>query len=382
MDTFSLSTTEAIRAIGAIAKDPWTLVSEPFQPEFLPGRRWNRHAAQLRYAPTTGGQVLAHPHFDKVLNHLGKGLDSTVAKDAWCKAHGVLTGGAYLTLWVASLLRQPKQSLPYLFFFSEGNTGQEAGKSTFHKAIGLTLMKGGYVEAKHALTEHFNGQLANAVLCYIDDVKLEGNAYFKIKQWTDSDQISIRDMNQTAYMMPNYMHWVQTANYRSDCPIHEGDKRIVMVEVPALPSNQQIDWTPALKPKLEAEAPDFLASLIALTLPPSAGRLYLPVLCTEAKVQALGGSATQRKTPCKLEFSELEAVIKTLTDNVPSWEGLVSDFAKEAGRDAGCAATISRQLGDKKDRFMERGYDVDVHRTNTGSRVKLRRIESDMSTSL
>jgi hypothetical protein len=83
---------------GKIAADPYTLVNEPYQPEFLPGKRMNKFGAQLSVVATHGKR---HPHYDKILAHVGQGLDEAVQRDEWCQAYGITSGHDFLLLWCA-----------------------------------------------------------------------------------------------------------------------------------------------------------------------------------------------------------------------------------------------------------------------------------------
>jgi hypothetical protein len=66
----------------------------------------------------------------------------------------------YLLYWIACMLRDPFEPLPYLFFYGD----QNSGKSIFHEAVSLLMTKG-VAAADRALTNanDFNGELANAV---------------------------------------------------------------------------------------------------------------------------------------------------------------------------------------------------------------------------
>ena len=44
---YNLNPQELTRAIATVAANPYTLVNQPFQPEFLAGRKWNKFGAQL-----------------------------------------------------------------------------------------------------------------------------------------------------------------------------------------------------------------------------------------------------------------------------------------------------------------------------------------------
>ena len=86
----------------------WTTTSScsafPFAPEYLPGRIWNRFGAGLACQPEKG----EFPHIQMILDHWGRNLDAEVAADEWCKINHVRTGGDYLMLWAAVIVRHPQ----------------------------------------------------------------------------------------------------------------------------------------------------------------------------------------------------------------------------------------------------------------------------------
>lgn len=275
---------EIAATVGGSVFKPWRLVNKPFQPEYPGDREWNRGAAQLRYAPS-GGDELIYPTWTKVLSHCGAGLDATVKLHPWCKANGILTGGDYLKCWVASVIQQPEQPLPYLFFYNEE---QNTGKSIFHEAISL-LMTRGVVKAGSALTNPsgFNGELRGAVICTVEEIELSDSkvAYNRMKDWVTGREIMIHPKNETPYSVVNTTHWVQCANPIKACPIFPGDTRVTVIFVPALDPMEMIPKK-KLIPMLESEAEDFLGELLRLELPESDDRLNLPPIDTDDKAVA------------------------------------------------------------------------------------------------
>lgn len=259
----------------------WTLVNRPFQDEYPIGREWNRNAAQLRFRPSQA-EERTFPTWQKMLEHMGAGLDKGVRLNAWCDANGVLTGADYLKCWIASLFQHPLEPLPYLFFYGPQNNG----KTTFHEAISL-LVTHGVVRADQALVSTFNGELANAILCVVEETDLRRNkvANNKIKDWVTARQLSIRAMYQAPYLIPNATHWIQTSNDHLACAIFPGDTRIVYCEVPPFADNAMIPKR-LFMPKLEKEAPDFLAEIMSLEIPSSPDRLNIPVVTTQEKLIA------------------------------------------------------------------------------------------------
>jgi hypothetical protein len=90
-------------------------------------------------------------------------------------------------------------------------------------------------------------------------------------------------MRMNSYMVDNMSHWIQNANHPDNCPIFEGDTRITMIHVPKpktdIPKSVLID-------KLKEEAPQFMRTLMDFQLPPSTGRLRIPIVSTQHKQRA------------------------------------------------------------------------------------------------
>lgn len=296
-----LSRDATAAALGSTARAPWLFVNEPFQDEFLKGRRWNRDGAKLAFVPTVDDRPMSHPTFDLVLAHCGKGLDDAVRVDEWCNENGVTCGADYLRLWAVRLFKYPKSRLPYLFFYSEDNN---SGKSTFHRALGLLMTKG-YEMARKPLTEDFNQQLAGALLCAVEELDLSNHdeAYSRIKQYCENPMIVIRGMRMNAYTSDNYTHWVHTANTETACPVEPGDERVVAIEQVELPKPDRIPWDeppkkdepPNMVTRLIAEAPDFLRTLLDIEPPFCRDRLGLPVLATALKHRMMGATVVAAK---------------------------------------------------------------------------------------
>jgi phage/plasmid-associated DNA primase len=182
-------------------------------------------------------------------------------------------------------LKEPREPLPYLFLYSKE---QNTGKTIFHESIGL-LITTGVMRADHALisSQGFNGELENCVVAVIEetDLKKEKAAINRIKDWTTSKTISIHRKNQTPYSVINTCKFIQCSNDSSACPVLPGDSRIVVIKVDPLDPQELIPKTQLLQ-QLEKEAPDFLASILAIELPESGDRLNVPVITTTAKLSA------------------------------------------------------------------------------------------------
>ena len=279
--TFGMKPQEVNAIIGASVFKAWRMVCRPFQPEYPGGREWNRNAPQLRFQASED-EILIYPTWKKIFQHCGAGLDSAIKDNTWCKQNGITCGSDYLMCWVSSLIKEPMEPLPYLFFWS---TAQNTGKSTFHEALQL-LLTSGYMRAEAALTSpgQFNGELLNTVLCVTEEIDLKKNqlAYNKIKDFVTAKSISIHIKGKTPFMVPNTTHWMQFSNSHLACPIFPGDSRITMIQVPELDLISLIPKK-ALIPLLEKEASHFLAAIKAIELPVSPDRLNLPIINTPEK---------------------------------------------------------------------------------------------------
>ena len=201
---------------------------------------------------------------------------------------------------------------------------ENSGKSILHEALELLVTKG-VVKADKALKSHeFNGELAGAVICAVEETnvaRLPG-AHARIKEYVTARTLSIREMRTNVYQVPNTTHWIQTANSQSDCPVFPGDTRITVIEVGDLLPEQEIAKMTLLA-KLNEEAPHVMYTLMNLQLPPIVGRMRLPVVRTpsKARTEELNKSPLQQfledyctvKEGARLHFGEFyDAFQKTL----------------------------------------------------------------------
>ncbi len=290
--SIGLANKDVNNALGGSIMNCWKLVNMPFQPEYPGDREWNRNSAKLKFVPSNS-EKLIYPSWNLILKHIGKNLNDVVSKHPWAKANGIISGADYLKCWISSLFKSPTEPLPYLFLYGP----QNSGKSILHEALSLLMTKG-YQRADNALTSQsgFNGELEGSVLCVIEETDLAGNksAYNKIKDWVTSRHINIRHMYRTPYHTTNTTHWIQCSNDHNSCPVFEGDTRIVTIYVEEINPIELIRKQELLK-NLEKEAPDFLAEILKLEIPPSNDRLNVPVIATEEKraLQQINRSALQ-----------------------------------------------------------------------------------------
>jgi len=318
---------EINNVLGNCVLRSWTVVNIPFEDEFPGDRKWNRNAAQLRFKPKLE-EPYEYSTWMKVLNHCGSGLDEAVLANEWCQIHGVKTGGDYLKVWVASIFQQPKEPLPYLFFYSEE---EATGKSTFHEALSL-LVNQGYIEASQAITSDggFNGELQNAVICVIDefDLSKHKDARNRIKNWVTAREISVHIKGQTPYHIVNTTHWIQTANSHLFCPVFPGDSRITMVCVPPFSKDELVPKF-RLFQLLEKEAPDFLGAIMSVEIPAPDDRLAIPIIETQEKKRTAIGNMTQLQAFIEEKCFKIPGALTKFSDFYDSFIGWLD--AEEVG---------------------------------------------------
>lgn len=313
------SKTEADVILGGCIDKPWQLINHPFSEELPGGRRWNYNCPQFVHTAAVldgihdGDNQAKHPHWDKVMDHCFRDLDHEIKGLKWAQDSNIRTGAEYGLAWVACCFRDPFEPLPFLFFF--GN--QDCGKSIFHEAL-ASLVTGGVVSAERSLTNQsgFNGELANAVVAYIEeaDVARSPYAYPRMKEWTTAKALWIRRMRTDAYPQPNTLHMVMMANDQKNCPVFPGDTRITVIEVPDLLPDEEIPKS-ILMQRLEEEGPHFMHTLEHFVLPGVQGRLRLPVVDTIKKQQ----SEDMQRSP-------LESFIQGECHQVPGERLLFSTF--------------------------------------------------------
>lgn len=260
-----------------MTQNPWVLTHLPFGKEYPGGRLWNKHAPQLAIEPAKAAG--SHPHWDKVMDHLGRSLDDTVSTTSWCQQWGIHTGADYLRYWISAMIQDPMEPLPYLFFYGP----QDSGKSIFHESISI-LFTGGVVSVATALSSSagYNFEVANAVLGYVEEKDLSVNkeAYTRIKEWVMAKTMLIHQKGHTPYQQPNTLHLCQMANKPTSVSMEDGDTRITAILVNAL---KHIIPKKLLFAKLEEEAPFFLRTLLTIEIPESHTRLRVPMIATQHK---------------------------------------------------------------------------------------------------
>lgn len=290
--------------VKALTDAPWCLVNEPFAAEELEGRCWNKDGAKFALTPEPGDWGT----WKRMLAHVGHSVDYVVLQDEWCKHANVKTGGEYLMKWTAAMFQRPKARTAYLFLHGP----QEAGKSTFHEAIKDLFLRG-YVRANHAIKskEGFNGEIANAVLCAIEEIDLSDSkrdTFERVKDWVTGEVISVRALYRQAVDFVNTTHWVQAAQKRAFMPVLPGDTRITELYVDIAENPEAKD---AFRAKLKEEGAAFLYAALHEPLPEQTGRLFIPALGTQGKVEQAGAARTELE-----EWMETHAWIELAEDSM------------------------------------------------------------------
>jgi hypothetical protein len=133
--------------------------------------------------------------------------------------------------------------------------------------------------------DNFNSELEGCVLALVEELNI-GNekAHARLKDLVTSPKITIRAMRRDTYEVPNLTSWIQTANHRDNCWVPEGDSRITVIFVDKLERDIPKD---VLMGHLTKEAPHFLRTLIDMNLPSAPNRLRIPVIETQAKIDAM-----------------------------------------------------------------------------------------------
>ena len=271
----------ADEVIAMMQNNPWMLGNYPFGPSELPERTWNRCLARFACEPSEVHGP--HPHFDKIFDHLGKGLDQAVWDAEWASEWGLEGGADYLRYWVASAVKHPYEPLPYLFFFGQ----QGCGKSIFVEMLKMLFPDSAGEISQAVLSESgFNGEALGKVFCYIEEKDLTGKqaqrAYERIKEWVMAKEISIHPKGKTPYMTRNTSKFIHFANNINSIKIDRDDTRVVAVDVGKL--HNPIPKT-IMENRLEEEIPFFLRTLMTTEIPPAVERCRVPHINTVAKME-------------------------------------------------------------------------------------------------
>ena len=105
------------------------------------------------------------------------------------------------------------------------------GKSFFISALAAVMGENNVnMISGKALEEKYNPWAENALVCFIEDVRLHGNNRFDaintLKPMITNPTVSIRRMQTNVYTVVNTMNYIMTANVKDAMPVGEEDSRI------------------------------------------------------------------------------------------------------------------------------------------------------------
>ncbi len=309
--------------LGKCVSQAWRTINKPFDTEYPGDRQWNRTKAKFAIAPSVDGETLSYPTWQKILDHCGASLDSVLAENAWACLNNIKTGGDYLKLWFACLIKYPDQPLPYLALYGP----QDSGKSTLHEAFCTYILAGGFMDGNLALNsqQNFNGELYDCVLATLEETDLRRKEVLaKMKDWVTSPLISIHIKGMTPYRVKNYTHWIQCVNDRANIPAFDGDKRITMLFVDSL---KHLIPKRDLGQLLAKEAPDFLSALLSMEIPDSRDRLMLPIIQSADKAIAELESMTLVERFWKESVKYVDGAYETAIEVFSAFKTYVAEHA-------------------------------------------------------
>lgn len=110
--------------------------------------------------------------------------------------------------------------------------GAEGDGKSFFIAVLKAVMGDNNVNmiAGNALEEKYNPWAENALVCFIEDVRLHGNNRFDaintLKPMITNPKVSIRRMQTNLYEVINTMNYIMTANVKDAMPVGDEDSRI------------------------------------------------------------------------------------------------------------------------------------------------------------
>lgn len=105
------------------------------------------------------------------------------------------------------------------------------GKSFFVSALAAMMGENNVnMISGKVLEEKYNPWAENALVCFIEDVRLHGNNRFDaintLKPMITNPTVSIRRMQTNVYTVVNTMNYIMTANVKDAMPVGEEDSRI------------------------------------------------------------------------------------------------------------------------------------------------------------
>lgn len=112
------------------------------------------------------------------------------------------------------------------------------------------------------LEDKFNGYLEGCLICYIDEVhigvsKRSDMIMANLKNQITEPSITIRNMRQTAYEVPNYLNWIMSSNMSAPIQLDREDRRFNVGGYQTQPIRVLFPDTASLVAQLEIELVGF-----------------------------------------------------------------------------------------------------------------------------
>jgi len=223
---------------------------------------------------------------------------------------------------------------------------QNSGKSSFYESLELLMTKGAVEKADRALTsdQGYNGELAGAVLAVVDEVDISkaGSAvYNKIKDWVTGLTIAIHAKYKQVQTIRNTLHFVQLSNHRSSLPVLPGDTRITALHVPTLEEEIPRD---RLHQLLREEAPHFMHTLLNFDIPEATGRLMLPVVETQGKLDAAADNVNELEQFIAEKCYDIPGQAIKFTDFKQTFLATLEVFQQSEWKERQIRAVVSEKL--------------------------------------
>lgn len=118
------------------------------------------------------------------------------------------------------------------------------------------------------LEDKYNGYLEDCLICYIDEVhvgvsKRADIIMANLKNQITEPRITIRNMRQTAYEVPNYLNWIMSSNMTTPIVLDKEDRRFNVGAYQTHPIRDLYPDTTALLAQVADELQNFASFLLA-----------------------------------------------------------------------------------------------------------------------
>jgi len=304
----------------------WTCVFDPHSlVQVNPSNQyWNRFVPSQYMIQPINAQPTCPPTISALIAHvLGTTTDAPLF-------HGFLN-------WLAFALQYRRATQTAWMLQGIPGTGKGLLVNIIVKSIfGATNFTARRMEE---LEDKFNGYLEGCLICYIDEVhigvsKRADIILANLKNQITEPSITIRNMRQSAYEVPNYLNWIMSSNMTAPIQLDKEDRRFNVGEYQSAPIRAIFPDTTALVAQLLTELPDFSNHLRTLKVDTDAVRMPIK---NEARQTLINNSLTSldvvAEAMLKGDFELLASFMSTETEtilaiNSDSYSALLKEIAK------------------------------------------------------